>query len=222
MKTIGFYGDSFCANLENNHSKLNNYETYIKKLSKGSDILSLGVGGSSVWDVVLLQFQESNIPDVSVFVWTEADRLFHRHHRNLNIMSIDSSDFKKSNPELHSASLGYYRHLYDAEKQRLECISLLHYFDKQILSKYKDKKFIHMWSFKDSINYRWENGVEIRPALIELSVLNSDDVPRHDTRPNHISGEEKNNLLYNTILDAINNYEDGRLINFNPRGTSND
>lgn len=214
MSTIGFYGDSFCADLENEHSKLNNYETYIKKLSNNSKIVNLGVGGSSIWDSILLQFDESNVPDVCVFVWTEADRLFHRKHRNLNFFSVDSKDFKKLNPDLHNASMSYFRYLYDAEKQKLECISLLHYFDKKILSKYKDKKFIHMWSFKDSINYRWETGVEIRPALTELSVNNLDDVPRHDKRANHIEGEQKNGLLYNTINDAIGNYKNGRLINY--------
>ena len=42
-------------------------------------------------------------------------------------------DFKKLNPDLHNASMSYFRYLYDAEKQKLECISLLHYFDKKIL-----------------------------------------------------------------------------------------
>ena len=213
MKTIGFYGDSFCADLENDHSKIYNYETYIKKLSKNSDVLNLGVGGSSVWDSILLQFKEDNIPEVCVFVWTEADRLFHREHRNLNMLSVDSQDFKKLNPNMHKASMNYFRYLYDPEKQKLECISLLHYFDKKILPKYKNTKFIHMWSFKNSINYRWETGVEIHPALIEFSVDNLDDVPRHDKRANHIEGEQKNDLLYNIIKDAIDNYEDGKLIN---------
>ena len=214
MQSIGFYGDSFCANLENDHSIENGYETYIKKLSKNATVVNLGVGGSSVWDSILLQFDEKNIPDVCVFVWTEPDRLFHRKNRSLNLMSIDSKDFKKSNPELFRASTSYFQHLYDSEKQKLECISLLHYFDQKILSKYKDKKFIHLWSFRDSVNYRWDTGVEIRPALIELSVDNLDDVPRRDQKANHIDGEEKNTLLYNVISDAIKNYENGRLINY--------
>lgn len=214
MKSIGFYGDSFCADLENDHSKTNNYDTYIKMLSKDATIVNLGLGGSSVWDNILLQFQEDNLPEVCIFVWTEPDRLFHRKHRNLNWFSINNDNFKDSEPLLHSAVLKYYSQLHDFEKHKIECSALLYYFDNVVLSKYKNTKFIHMWSFKDSIYHRWSNGVEIRPALIELSVKDSDDLPRRDRRANHIEGQEKNSLLYNVIKDAIENYENGRLINY--------
>ena len=32
MTTIGFFGDSFCAEVSNQHSESNGYKTYIEKL----------------------------------------------------------------------------------------------------------------------------------------------------------------------------------------------
>lgn len=222
--TIGFFGDSFCADFRNDHSIDNNYKTYIEKLSTSldSEVVNTGIGGSSIWDSILLQFDEDNIPDICIFVWTEPYRWFHRKNRTLNPMSINSKTLKESDPGLNKALSIYMRHLYDEEKQKLESTSLLHYFDKKILSKYKNKKFIHLWCFSDSVYYRWDNGVEIRPALIELSVLNSNDVPQEDKRANHIEGEEKNSLLYNTIMEAINYYEDKKLITLNTQGINYD
>lgn len=227
MKKIGFFGDSFCRSIKNDHSSSHGYETYIEKLSNNleAEIVHLGVGGSSVWDCVLLQFQETvktEVPDICVFVWTESHRLFHRTFRNLNFSSIETSDLKKKNIKLYNASVNYFHHLYDCEKHDLEYISLLHYVDKQILPRYKNTKFIHLWSFKDSVMYRWENGVEIRPALMELVSFDTDDLPGADKTANHIGGEEKNTLLHTTILDAINNYANGKLITFDTQGINYD
>lgn len=214
MKSIGFYGDSFCAEFENEHSRANGYDTYIKMLSKEASIFNTGIGGSSVWDTILLQFQENNLPEVCVFVWTEPNRLFHKEYRKINCFSITDEDFKDSNPFLHKAVLNYYNHLYDFNKHQIEYTSLLYYFDNKVLAKYKNTKFIHLWSFNFPINYRWTNGVEIRPALSELSIKNIKAFPRHDKRANHIEGREKNTLLYNVIQDAIENYSNRRLIRY--------
>jgi hypothetical protein len=227
MKTIGFFGDSFCSNISNDHSIHHGYETYIEKISKKQnlDVIHLGIGGSSVWDCVLLQFQKQikiQIPDICVFAWTESHRLFHREYRNLNAISIENSNLKKKDIEVYHAALNYFQYFYDREKHDLEYVSLLHYFDKQILSNYKDRKFIHMWTFNDSMMYRWENGVEIRPPLIKLISRSSDDLPIQDNAANHLRGENKNNLVYNTILDAINNYQNGKLITFDTAGIDND
>jgi hypothetical protein len=217
MNTIGFFGGSFCAEIKNDHSISHSYETYIEKLSNhySAEILNLGVGGAGDWDCFLLQFQEiakKQIPDICIFAWTESHRLFHRKYRNLNLISIENSDLKSENPELYKASLNYYRYLLDFEKSDFERSSLLYYLDNKIFPMYKNTKFIHMWSFKDSVIQRWNTGVEIRPALVELSAPNIDDLPPRDQRANHLDGEEKNGLLYRTLVDAIDNYQNNRLI----------
>ena len=85
---IGFFGDSFCADKWNSIN--NDYNTYISMIEKhyDADIVHLGVGGSSVGDLILLQLtpfiNQNIIPDVCVFCWTEPHRLFHRNIRKIN------------------------------------------------------------------------------------------------------------------------------------------
>ena len=217
MKTIGFFGDSFCATIKNDHSVFNRYETYIEKLSKNYDakIVNTGHGGSSVWDCILLQYQsfikKNKLPDICVFTWTEPSRLFHRDYRYLNHMSIENSNLKKTNTKIYNASLNYFHHLFDLEKHNLEYTSLLYYFDKEVISKEKNTKFIHLWCFNESVRHRWSTGVEVRPSLYPNLTR---DIPSNDPAANHLGSEEKNKLVYNVIKDAIDNYEDGRLIKF--------
>ena len=83
---IGFFGDSFCA-VEKKEP--NEYETYIHKLKKhyNAEIVNLGIPGSSIYDVILLQFKQfyagNNVPDVCIFTWTHYSRLFNRTKRNI-------------------------------------------------------------------------------------------------------------------------------------------
>jgi len=209
--TIGFFGDSFCSDISNNHSINNNYDTYLTKVSNhfNATITNTGIGGSSIWDLVLLQFQSQLLPDVCVFVWTDHHRLFHRSHRGINAASIANNSIS---PSLRKPSQEYYKHFYDEEKHKLEYQSLLFYFDKNVLSKYIDTKFIHLWSFDDEYPYRWETGVEIRPALETISIQELKSFPKNDTRANHIEGEHKNQLISNCISTAIVKYQNGLLL----------
>lgn len=204
---IGFFGDSFCAHINNGHSKEHGYTTYLQMLiDDGFDITHLGKESSSVWDLILLQFMpKEDLPDVCVFCWSEESRLFHREERNLNFRSVESKKTK-----IHSVAKDYYLHIYDNEKHRLEYQALMYYFDNVILKKYPNKKFIHLWSFVPL--HKWETGVEIRPALYEISKGEYDTIPPNDMRANHLEGYERNKLVADAIKSAIENYDDGRLI----------
>ena len=214
--TIGFFGDSFCSDIKNKHSIDYKYDTYLEKVANHftATITNTGVGGSSAWDVVLIQFNEQvkkGLPDVCVFVWSDLHRLFHRTHRNLNFNSVE-----RIHTPVHNAAKEYYHHLHDQEKQSLEYISLLYYFDNVILPKHPNINFIHLWSFgEDPISttpagerhyiYQWKTGVEIRPALATLSVDSIEmEFPTLDLRANHISGDEKNQKAADWIISAIN------------------
>ena len=128
---IGFFGDSFCTNYTIGH-KAN--VTYLNMLATHYDaeVVNLGVGGSSIWDVLLLQIdpfiKNNNIPDICVFVWTEPNRLFHRVLKNLSTQACISSN----NPVL-AAAANYYLHLHDYELARVIYVAALHYFDTVIL-----------------------------------------------------------------------------------------
>lgn len=224
---IGFFGDSFCSDLRNEHSVRGGYETYIEKIVKHYDaeIVNLGVGGSSVWDCVLLQFQETmkkEIPDVCVFAWTNSNRLFHRNFRAINPSSVESQNLKKIDQNLYTASKNYFHYLYDYEKHLIEHSALLHYFDRKVLHNYKNTKFIHLWSFEESMTHRWETGVELQPALSEISVGFDTDLPAADARANHLEGDIKNTLVYKAVVDAIENYQNGNIINFDISEIKND
>lgn len=220
---IGFFGDSFCSTISNTHSIENNYTTYIKKLSDHfkAEIVSLGHGGSSIWDTVLIQFKpfEVDPPDVCIFVWTGPGRLFHRTQRNLNY----SSAFKSSDP-VSKAAQQYYTILFDEEKTELEHSAALSYFDEFIFSKLKNTKILHLWSFGkpryslgndngypyNSIEYHhnWKHGIELRPPLMKFSYNENDNrdiinVLKQDARANHLGTEEINQQLFEMIKSAI-------------------
>jgi len=210
--TIGFFGDSFCSDISNDHSINNNYSTYLTKVSNhfNATITNTGVGGSSVWDLILIQFKqqlEKGLPDICVFVWTDMQRLFDRKYRNINFRTSEYT----STPE-HDAAKQYFYHLYDDEKHRLEYMSLLYYFDTVILPNHPNSKFVHLWSFGEELDlrtnkrgylYSWKSGIEIKPALELFSIDDGEELPSLDSRANHIAGEEKNQQVANKIISAI-------------------
>jgi hypothetical protein len=207
--TIGFFGDSFCADVFNDHSIKYNYTTYLEKVAKhyNAKITNVGVGGSSVWDLILLQFKEQcekGLPNICVFVWTDMQRLFNRSHRNINIRSIE-----RINSNEHMAAKNFFYYLYDDEQQRVGYTALLYYFDTVILPKFPTSKFIHLWSFGEELNntrhylYDWTTGIEIRPALELFSFQQFQELPESDSRANHIAGDEENQQIANLIIDAI-------------------
>ena len=93
----------------------------------------------------------------------------------------------------------------------------------------KTTKIIHLWSFGNSdgfdddalsvtnlkYHYRWKHGVEIRPALTCVSLIDSNVKEMLASNPsNHLDGEFKNNLVFKFVSDAIDNYNDGKLLDY--------
>jgi hypothetical protein len=225
---IGFYGDSFCK--DKFYPK---YETYISLLLKhyNAGLAHLGHPGSSIWDLIIEQFptQEDNLPDVCVFCWTSHERFYHktvRTIRQLEALNYSATKIKITpnysfglNGDIWKASEQYYKHLFDDNKARLEYKSALHYFDNVILEPYKDTKFIHLWSFGNTIKiyedasntwapdnlkymHEWKNGITIKPSLMSIATRNEID---YDA-PNHLPGKETNLFLFEEIKKAIDNY----------------
>lgn len=148
---IGFFGDSFCADIQSQSG------TYLQLLANHYDaeIVNLGTGGSSIWDVLLLQIdpfiKNNNIPDICVFVWTEPGRLFHRVLRHLNIGSAVSDNWRSplnDHEIIYKAAKDYYLHLHDPELDHYRYAAALHYFDTVVLPTFpKNTKIVHLWSF---------------------------------------------------------------------------
>lgn len=180
-------------------------------------------------------------PDVAVFTWPCNATLFHRQYRYLHKLSIlPGSKINKADPKVWEATCNYFESLFDYEKDILEFKSALTYFDMVMLPKLKNVKVIHLWEygilnhtdegfftdlstadFIKSVRYpiNWTNGVEIRSPLMAISAAgqwprraNLAKVLVNDPRCNHLDGELKNNLLFNWIKNAVDNYANGVII----------
>lgn len=239
---IGFFGDSFCAEMNNLHTWVNKYDTYINKLKDHYDakIVNLGYGGSSYWDLILQQFPPhcNNLPDVCIFAWTNPGRIYHPKCRNINNWVLDIDKIPIT--EFHYTRLLYnkkyrvaaefYKELYDEEKENQERISALYRFDREVLVPIMEKtKIIHLWSMGDVINwnvdnpysadnmdydYKFLSGVECRPPMRTFAMYNKDRNYNTDLAANHIFGNENNDLVKNMLVEAIDNHSNGKVLNF--------
>lgn len=233
-KSIGFFGDSFVAT---RYSRRPGETTFIELIIQHYNfekVTCLGVGGSSLEDCIMLQvmplFKIGFMPDVCIFSWTDIHRLFHRRLRGtlnglgtIKNASKHSVDLEEKN--VLRAAEQYYLHLMDTEVNTFRANALFEWIDNNVFLKLIDKKIIHLWSFSNreywGLDYRWKNGVEIRPSLNEISTLCSspddwrlnDKEERCDRRPNHIS-YEYNQIPYNWICTAIDNYKNGMLYDY--------
>ena len=213
--TIGFFGDSFCADVQSG--------TYLQLLAThyGADVVHVGYGGSSIWDVLLLQIdpfiKKNNIPDICVFVWTEPTRLFHQVLRNITTLSAVTGAWRsteKSYEIIYDAARDYYLHLQNTELDQYRFTAALHYFDTVILPTFPNNtKIVHLWSFGVEQGichpfHTWKNGVEIHPSftsIIERNGVMPKEMQEHVY--NHVPLGKKfdpiNSLIFNLIKDAI-------------------
>ena len=210
---IGFFGDSFCADLENRPNQYVDYKTYISKLKKhyNAEIINLGIAGSSVYDTILLQIkpfiEKNDYPDICIFVWTNYGRIFHRKTRNLCATTVQ----RLKDDAVVNAAREYFTYLLDWELHEFQYKSALQYFDLNILPAFpKTTKILHMWAFEKL--YDWNCGIVVEiPHYNYFMNLASDGrtVPTHsiDSALNHLDGDKKNNIVFETITRAIDNYE---------------
>lgn len=233
--TIGWFGDSFVAS---RYSTRDREVTFLKLVENYLNVEKdghLGLGGSSLEDCIILQFMplfESNaLPDICIFSWTDIHRLYNKKIRGFlnGIGTIENALKNMTDQEeqnILKAAKYYYLYLLDPVLDTYRATALLEWFDNNILSKLKDKKIIHLWSFGKEFNktinhYRWKNGVEIRPSLNTVSNLSSSTTnwgfkkngERIDARPNHIS-YEYNQIPFEWIKTAIDNYQNGLLYDY--------
>ena len=235
---IGFFGDSFCEVLTDLHSWHNKYTPYLKQIKHHYDaeIVHLGVGGSSIWDVIIKQFPpfQDNLPDVCVFCWTDPSRIYHPIVRNMGHWLTQKKNWKDINPrglwnyKEYRAAREYFNHLYDHDKNIHECISAFYYFDREVLRSIQHKtKIIHLWSFgipghsknnnpyypsNITYIYDWLTGTEIRPSLNCFSVIGKDVPYENDLAANHLGSVLNNKLVSDLIIEAIDTHANGQLL----------
>ena len=141
MKSIGFFGDSFCA------SKRKESWCNILQEKLGADkIISFGNPGKSIWSVFFQYnklIEQNAVPDISIFCWTEPYRLYHPKH----ILSANTQPLEGVDPNVYKALDEYWIHLHNYGKDEMAYEYSLKHYDQNILSKV-DSEIVQMWSFR--------------------------------------------------------------------------
>lgn len=231
MKTIGFFGDSFCSDRTDATGTVKTYiETVCEELA--AECQHTGHGGSSVWDLYLKQFlprlRNRSLPDVCVMIWTEPYRLYHNRIRDINYNSAEERQHKG---KIWQAARQHYLHLLDSEKMLCEYRMLMDYFDRRIAIQCPKTKFVHMWSFgytehwsddtfrKGAVEYLhdWRMGVEIQPAMVSVALQGGVTMKQiGGPCANHLVDQAKHDQVAAAIVDAVTDYRWGRKIDMLP------
>ena len=162
MKTIGFFGDSFCAS--------NQPESWCNILQQklGADrIRWFGEPGRSIWSTMFKfnkLIEEDLVPSISVFCWTEPYRLYHP----TLILSLNTEPLEGTDPNIYNALDDYWKYLHSPEKDDMAYEYALKHYDQNILAKV-DKQIIQMWSFKPATDIKLTTGTFIDECMFEFS-----------------------------------------------------
>jgi hypothetical protein len=165
MKTIGFFGDSFCTS--------NQPESWCNILQKKlgcSRPRWFGEPGRSIWSVFFRFNQlikEDRVPDISVFCWTEPYRLYHPKH----ILTANTEPLEGVDPKMYEALEQYWIHLHNYDKDEMAYEYSLKYYDQNILSKV-NSEIVQMWSFRPFETAGKDAGIKLTTGtFIDESML---------------------------------------------------
>ena len=141
MKSIGFFGDSFCAS--------NQPESWCNILQEKLGCAKprwFGQPGRSIWHT-FMHFNHlikmDRVPDISVFCWTEPYRLYHPSL----ILSANTEPLEGVNPKIYQALDDYWKYLHNYDKDEMSYEYALRHYDEHVLSKVKGQ-VIQIWSFR--------------------------------------------------------------------------
>ena len=154
MRTIGFFGDSFCAS--------NQPESWCNILQQklGAErIRWFGNPGRSIWSVFFQYnklIEQNQVPDISLFCWTEPYRLYHPTH----ILSANTQPVDGVDPKIYKALDEYWVHLHNYDKDEMAYEYALKHYDKNILSKVKGD-IVQMWSFRPFETANKDAGIKL-------------------------------------------------------------
>jgi hypothetical protein len=169
MRTIGFFGDSFCAS--------NQPESWCVLLAKrlGAVINHWGVGGASVWST-FISFEklkkQRTLPDVLIFCWTEPYRLYHAKlplaKGAVPILGEDTNIYKAADM--------YYVYLQNYNKDEIAYTYALQWFDQHELKSIEKKHTIlQTWSMKPfelsgrASDIHLQTGVFLDESMLEFA-----------------------------------------------------
>ena len=160
MKSIGFFGDSFCAG--------NREDSWCNILARW-----FGKSGASIWSVFFKYndlIKKGKVPDISIFCWTEPYRLHHEKHT----LTLNVEPDPEADPNMYKALDDYWIHLQHQYKDEMSYEYALKYYDRHVLSKVKSQ-VVQTWSFKPfetadrPQGFQLETGTFIDESMFEFS-----------------------------------------------------
>lgn len=194
-KTIGFYGDSFCAD----PSEQSWTNIISKKLN--ATIVNKGKNGHSIWTAIL-DFIKNPTPTYSIFCWTSPHRLYHpKYPTNPHSQSIDE--------EFDDALKKHFTFLWHEEKEILNYKWTIEYFNENILKNAKTNLIqcncFNQKDFGSDILINFTQGKIFPKDLLAFSGFTIQDhiEKKNLDLINHMS-PEKNLLLSTEIYNLIN------------------
>ena len=189
MRSIGFFGDSFCAD-QSDQSWCN---LLAEKL--GCQRPSYyGSKGESIWGTIFNfnhRIRTNTVPDISVFCWTEPYRLYHPRL----ILTANVVPSKDEDPRIYQALDDYWKYLHNYGKDELAYEYALRHYDSRVLSRV-ESKIVQTWSFrpfetaKKDAGIRLESGLFIDKSLYKTSLLDQS----RDKNINHMSVDGNSKL----------------------------
>ena len=210
MKTIGFFGDSFCAGREPESWRV----LLAEKLN--ARITHWGEPGRSVW-TTFFKFNQLNktnrLPDICVLCYTEPYRLYHTSL----ILSANTQPVEGADPKIYEALEQYWIHLQNYDKDELAYEYAVKWFDHDVLSKIKNKTIVQMWSFRPfetagkDADIKLKSGIFIDESLYASSLTENTPaggvtMPWGQGIINHMN-EEQNILWADKVYTIIKNNE---------------
>ena len=208
MKTIGFFGDSFCAS-----NQAESWCNILQQKLGARRIRWFGEPGRSVWNT-MIKFNRlidtNQIPDISIFCWTEPYRLYHPEL----ILTANTEPLEGVDPKIYKALEDYWKYFQNYEKDEMTYEYALKYYDQHILSKV-DSQIVQMWSFKPfetnnkDAGIKLQTGVVIDESLMSFSKEGKDEswrirgiVNECDVGINHMTIEQ-NQEWANKVYEQI-------------------
>ena len=193
-RTIGYFGDSFCANTTHN--------SWTIKLADAlsCDITNFGVDGSSIWTPIIeynKRHKEGTLPDIVIFCWTNPHRMYHPKQPATLSWALENSS------NLSDAIKKYFTYLWFDEKELLNYKYTLEHFDQHVLSAF-DGKILQIFSTSPNDN-NLPVAVDLKKGFINnFSLLNFSGLTldehaksvklRDETFINHMTAEKNSDL----------------------------
>jgi hypothetical protein len=195
-KSIGYFGDSFCANSTNEESYCN-----IVARSLGCGVIShFGVGSSSIWHMFFsfMEMKKQNkLPDNIVIVYTNPDRFYHPE-KALPMWALS----EKSETPLEHACDMYIKHLHCPELNKFQHKACIEWFDQNVLKPLtSNHNIVQIFAF-DKFDIEINSSPLLDYNLMPLYQKCKDDGLKDNVLYNHMS-KEQNQKVASDLLDKL-------------------